>query len=188
MSQVEGSDSLGHLCRQLGSAQAHMGFGGPVTLKLEMSQLSIDLTFSPLHSGQVRLGILSPLGLLVTNERAKGSVPFGAEAFRFRQDPTAREAEPSAVVPWRFLQSTSRYSILQRGLLGLLVWVCPSRSHRAFRCDCLLALRVQLREGSDQQAHSFATVGPLVRPPYHQFSIRHANFYRIALNEGSRGN
>lgn len=97
MSQVEGSDSLGHLCRQLGSAQAHMGFGGAITLKSEMSQLSIDLTFSPLHSGQVRFGILSSLGLLVTDERAKGSVPFGVEPFRFRQGPTAREAKPSAV-------------------------------------------------------------------------------------------
>jgi hypothetical protein len=87
VSQAKSSDSLGHLCRQLGSAQAHMGFGEPITLKSEMSQLSIDLTFSPLHSGQVRLGILSPIGLLVTCERVKGSVPFGAEIFRFRQGP-----------------------------------------------------------------------------------------------------
>lgn len=45
-------DSLGHLYRQVGSAQAHMGFGGSVTLNSEISQLSIGLTFSLLHLGQ----------------------------------------------------------------------------------------------------------------------------------------
>lgn len=140
MSQVEGSDSLGHLCRQLGSAQAHMGFGGAVTLKSEMSQLSIDLTFSPLHSGQVRFGILPSLGLLLTDERTKGSIPFGVEPFRSRQGLTARGAEPSAVSSWRFLQSTSRYYILQQGLLGLsLVWG-PSLTFRArVSMECILA-------------------------------------------------
>lgn len=49
---AQSDDSLGHLCRQVGSAQAHMGLGGSVTLSSEISQLSIGLTFSLLHLGQ----------------------------------------------------------------------------------------------------------------------------------------
>jgi hypothetical protein len=37
--------ALGHLCRQVGSVQAHMGFGGSVALRpdKETAQLSINL-------------------------------------------------------------------------------------------------------------------------------------------------
>ena len=49
----QSDNSLGHLCRQVGSIQAHIGFGGSVTLWSVISQLSIGLKFSPLHLGHV---------------------------------------------------------------------------------------------------------------------------------------
>jgi hypothetical protein len=60
MRQDEGSDSLGHLCRQVGSAQAHIVFADVFTLNSEISQLSIGLIFSPKHSGHFSLSILPP--------------------------------------------------------------------------------------------------------------------------------
>lgn len=59
--QVKGSDSLSHLCRQVGSPQAHMGLGGSVTFNSEISQLSIGLTFSLSHFGQVSFAMVLPV-------------------------------------------------------------------------------------------------------------------------------
>ena len=42
---------LNRLCMQIGSLQAHMGFGSAMTLNSEISHLSIGLTFV-LHVGQ----------------------------------------------------------------------------------------------------------------------------------------
>ena len=49
----------GHLYRQVGIVQDHMGIGGCFTVrpKVEIAQRSIDLTFAPLHFGHVGLDI-----------------------------------------------------------------------------------------------------------------------------------
>jgi len=54
--------ALGHLCRQVGSVQAHMGRGGSVPLRpdKEIAQLSINITCALVHFGHVGFGIHLP--------------------------------------------------------------------------------------------------------------------------------
>ena len=53
---------LGHLCRQVGSVQAHMRMGGSVTLRPEeeIAQLSINFTRAHVHFGHLGFGISLP--------------------------------------------------------------------------------------------------------------------------------
>ena len=53
----QSEDALGHLCRQVGSLQAHIGVGRSIVFRVseEIDQLSMGLMFSPLQFGHISI-------------------------------------------------------------------------------------------------------------------------------------